>query len=215
MRIPFHSLAALLALAWPAAALPQSVPASPDEMHGGPHAMHAPMPHEAMKSSPGAARAPYDLQFLDTMSAHHQSAIEMAQLAEQRAGQDELKRLAKQMIEDQQREIGQMQEWKQQWYAGRDEALNMKMPGMAESMKGMQMDKLEAASGAAFDTLFIQMMSRHHEGAIKMARAAATRASHPELKALAKRMAEAQQKEVAQMAQWKKDWKAAAKPPAS
>jgi uncharacterized protein (DUF305 family) len=207
------SIAAVLlaALAGSPAAFSQSEPASPDELHGGPHAMIAPMPHETMKSSPGAAKAPFDLQFLDTMSAHHQSAIEMAQLAEQRAGHDELKKMAKKMIAEQQAEIRQMQDWKKQWYAGKGDAVNLRLPGMAASMKNMPMDKLEAASGAAFDTMFLQMMSRHHQGAIKMARTAATKASRPELKAMAGRMIEAQNQEVAQMAQWEKEWKVAAK----
>jgi len=34
-----------------------------------------------MKSSPNAANAPYDLQFLDTMIAHHQGAVDMAKIA--------------------------------------------------------------------------------------------------------------------------------------
>jgi uncharacterized protein (DUF305 family) len=38
----------------------------------------APHDHAAMVSSPGAAEAPYDLQFIDTMIAHHQGAIDMA-----------------------------------------------------------------------------------------------------------------------------------------
>jgi uncharacterized protein (DUF305 family) len=212
MRIAsMTSMASVLAaaLACPLPAFSQS--ASPDEIHGGPHAMIAPMPHETMKSSPGAARAPFDLQFLDTMAAHHQSAIEMAQLAEERAGNDALKRLAKQMIAEQQGEIKQMQEWKKQWYAGKGDALNLRMPGMAASMKDMPMDKLEAASGAAFDAMFVDMMRRHHQGAIRMARAAAAKAGHPELKEMAGKMIASQEQEAAQMAQWQKEWKPAAK----
>ena len=203
--------AGLAALAYSPLAWSQSMPASPDEMHGGPHAMIAPMPHETMKSSPGAAKAPFDLQFLDTMSAHHQSAVEMAQLAGERAGHDALKKMAKKMIADQQAEIKQMQDWKKQWYADKGDAVNLRLPGMAASMKDMPMDKLEAASGTAFETLFLQMMRRHHQGAIQMARAAVARASHPELKQMAGRMIEAQGQEATRMAQWEKEWKTAAK----
>jgi uncharacterized protein (DUF305 family) len=47
------------------------------------------------------------------------------------------------------------------------EAMNMKMPGMPESMKGISMEKLAAAKGEEFDLMFIDMMSQHHMGAIK------------------------------------------------
>lgn len=206
MRTAFIAPALLAVLAWPPAVLPQSTPAAPDAVHGGPHAMHAPMAQGAMRSSPGAAKAPFDLQFLDTMSAHHESAIEMAQLVEQRSARDALKRMAQKIIADQQREITQMQEWKRQWYEGKAEAINMKMPGMAASMRNMRMDRLEAASGDAFDALFLSMMRRHHEGAIVMARTAAAKAGHKELKEFAGRMAEAQKQEAVQMVQWQKEW---------
>ena len=39
------------------------------------------MNHSEMKSSPNAASAPYDLQFLDTMTHHHQGALDMAKVA--------------------------------------------------------------------------------------------------------------------------------------
>ena len=42
---------------------------------------HSTMNHSEMQSSPNAENAPYDLQFLDTMIAHHQGAVEMAKPA--------------------------------------------------------------------------------------------------------------------------------------
>jgi len=36
-------------------------------------------------------------------------------------------------------------------------------------MSGADMDKLEKASGAEFDTMFLTMMVEHHEGAVEMA----------------------------------------------
>lgn len=169
------------------------------------------MGHGAMQSSPGAEKAAFDHQFLDTMSAHHQSAIEMAQLVEKRSAHDELKQMAKKMIDDQQSEIKQMKDWKQQWYADKGDAVNMKMAGMMESMKSMSMDKLEASSGDAFDAMFIDMMTRHHQGAVKMAQTALKKAQHKEIKELAQKVVDEQKKEVAKMAKWKKEWKLASK----
>lgn len=170
---------------------------------------HSEMGHASMKmeSSPNAAKAPFDLQFIDTMVMHHRTATEMSGLVESRSARDELKKMAKEMIADQQGEIQRLEEWKQQWYAGKDAAVNMKMPGMAESMKDMPMEKLKAAKDDEFDAMFIDMMTRHHGGAVKMAQAAQGKAEHPEIKKLAQEVIREQQKEIAQMASWKKEWK--------
>jgi len=169
---------------------------------------HGPM---KMESSPNAAKAPFDLQFIDTVVMHHQSAIEMADLVESRSAHDELKKMAKKMTSDQQGEIQRLQEWKKQWYADKGDAVNMKMPGMVESMKDMPMDKLTAAKGDEFDAMFIDAMTRHHRGAIKMAEAAQGKAQHPEIKKLAQEVISEQKKEIAQMASWKKEWKLSGK----
>lgn len=167
------------------------------------------MQHGSMKSSPNATKAEYDHQFIDTMTMHHQSAIEMAQLVEERSERDELKQMARKVIDDQQKEIKQMQDWKQQWYAGKGDAVNMKLPGMAESMKNMAMDKLSAAKGKAFDAMFIDMMTRHHRGAVKLAQAAVGKLKHAEVKDLAQNVIDTQKKEIDQMTTWKKEWKLA------
>lgn len=172
---------------------------------GGAHSAHG--HHGAkMESSRHAAQAPFDLQFIDTMIMHHQSAIDMARLAESRAAHPELKRLARKMQADQQAEIGQMKAWRQQWYPGQPEAMNMDMPGMAKSME-MDMDKLTAARGNAFDAMFITMMKQHHRGAVTMAADALHKAGHAELKKLAQEVVAAQEREVALMEQWRKAWK--------
>ncbi|MFN2455363.1 MAG: DUF305 domain-containing protein [Pyrinomonadaceae bacterium] len=165
------------------------------------------MSHDSMmKSSPDAASAPYDLQFLDTMSEHHQAAIDMAKPAENKAQHMELKSLAKNIVADQQKEIAQMKSWRDAWFAGKPVAMNMEMSGMMDSMKGMDMGKLNAATGNDFDLMFIDMMTPHHAGAVTMAQEALTKAQHPEIKKLAQGIIDAQKKEIAQMNDWKKAW---------
>jgi uncharacterized protein (DUF305 family) len=147
-----------------------------DVAHGG-----------AMKSSLGAASAPFDLQFIDTMSEHHRSAIEMAKIAKEKAQRSELKAFAGRIIDAQQKENEQMKAWRDQWYAGKSPAINMEMSGMQDSM--MNMDKLRAARGSQFDLMFIEMMTLHHAGAIQMAKDALARAEHTEIKNLTRRVA--------------------------
>ena len=164
------------------------------------------MNHDAMQSSPNAATQPYDLQFIDTMTNHHQGAIEMAEMTLKKSGNAELKTFAQKIIDDQKKEIAQMKDWREKWYAGKPEAMNMEMPGMMDSVKMMAgdgMKKMEAATGKDFDLHFLDMMTPHHAGAVTMAKEALTRAEHPEIKTLAQTIIREQQKEIAQMADWK------------
>ncbi len=159
-----------------------------------------------MQSSPNAASQPYDLQFLDTMTAHHQSAIDIARPAVEKAQHAELKEFARKIIEDQEREIAEMRRYREQWYAGKPPAMNMEMPGMMDSMKGMDMNRMNAATGNEFDLMFLDMMTAHHAGATSMAREALTKAEHPEVKRLAQTIITEQEKEIAQMNKWKQAW---------
>lgn len=167
------------------------------------------MDHGSMQSSPNAASQPYDLQFIDTMANHHQGAIEMAEMALKKSNNAELRTFAQKIIDDQKKEITQMKDWREKWYAGKPESVNMQMPGMMDSMKmmaGDEMKKMEAASGKDFDVRFLDMMTPHHAGAVMMAKEALTRAEHPEIKTLAQAIIREQEKEIGQMADWKARW---------
>ncbi len=162
-----------------------------------------------MKSDPNAASAAYDLQFLDTMTAHHTSAIEMAEMVETKSQNAELKAFAKKIITDQNKEIAQMKDWREKWYAGKPAAKNMEMSGMMDSMKmmmGSEMKKMEDATGKEFDLMFLDMMSAHHKGATVMGREALTKAERPEIKTLANQIIKAQEAEIKMMADWKAKW---------
>lgn len=162
-----------------------------------------------MKSSPNAASQPYDLQFIDTMTRHHQGAVDMAKMALAKTGNEELKKFAEKIIDDQTREIGQMKDWRDKWFAGKPMAMNMEMPGMMDSMKMMSGDgmrKMEAMHGKEFDIMFLDMMTPHHAGAITMAREALTKSEHTEIKTLSQNIIKAQEAEIKQMANWKAKW---------
>ncbi len=159
-----------------------------------------------MQSSPNAASQPYDLQFLDTMTAHHQSAIDMARPAVTKAQHAELKTFAQKLITDQEAEIAEMRRYREQWYAGKPQAVNMEMPGMMDSMKGMDMNRMNTATGKEFDLMFLDMMTPHHAGATAMAREALTKAEHPEIKRLAQQIIDEQEREIGMMNKWKSSW---------
>jgi uncharacterized protein (DUF305 family) len=164
---------------------------------------------EMMKSDANAASAPYDLQFIDTMAHHHQGAIEMSEMVLKKSNNEELKKFAQKIIDDQRKEIAEMKQWREKWYGARPPAKNMEMPGMMDSMKMMQgedMKMMESAIGKDFDLAFLAMMSPHHEGAVAMAKDAFEKAEHQEIKTLAQNIIKAQDDEIKQMEKWKADW---------
>ena len=59
---------------------------------------------------------PFDLRFIDAMIPHHEGAIMMAQAALTSAQHDEIKQMAQAIIDAQQAEITQLQEWRAAWY---------------------------------------------------------------------------------------------------
>jgi uncharacterized protein (DUF305 family) len=77
---------------------------------------------EAMRSSMmmsgdlGAADDQFDLRFLNAMIPHHQGAVTMAQQALEKSDRPEVKKLAQDIVDSQQKEIDQMNQWKKAWY---------------------------------------------------------------------------------------------------
>ena len=63
---------------------------------------------EMMQSSPNAAKAPYDIQFLDTMAEHHREGIKMFKMAVDKAQSQELRDKAQMMADDQEKEISEL-----------------------------------------------------------------------------------------------------------
>jgi uncharacterized protein (DUF305 family)/predicted small secreted protein len=63
-----------------------------------------------------AEEKPFDRAFIDAMIPHHQSAIEMADVAREKSEIPEIEELAEGIISAQQKEIEQMTRWRQQWY---------------------------------------------------------------------------------------------------
>lgn len=77
-----------------------------------------------------------------------------------------------------------------------------------EMMMGMDqvVGMLENKSGDELDAAFINMMIPHHEGAVAMAESVVNRGNHSELKMLAQKIIDSQQKEIMQMKEWQSLW---------
>ncbi len=61
---------------------------------------------------------PFDAAFIDAMIPHHESAIEMAQVAQENTSNPQIRELAQGIVAAQQAEIQQMKDWRQEWYPG-------------------------------------------------------------------------------------------------
>lgn len=158
-----------------------------------------------MVSMLGAADSTYEMRFIDLMVPHHQSALMMAEDALTKAQHPELKSMAQMMIDAQRKEISQLKSWRQQWY-GDSAVAPMMMEGTdMESMGRMMVEHLGSAD-STYDDRFIDMMIPHHDGAVMMAEDALKKARKPELKTMAQKIIDDQNKEIAQMKQWRTQW---------
>ena len=70
---------------------------------------------DMVKSLKGKTGDDFDKAFISGMIEHHQGAINMANLAKQYAGHDEIKAMADAIISAQTSEINQMREWQKTW----------------------------------------------------------------------------------------------------
>src|SRR5207244_3212987 len=95
--------------------------------------MHAPKETMDMAADVEALRTagePFDRAFIDAMIPHHQSAIDAATLALAQADHPELKEVARTIAADQEREIGQMRQWRAAWYSAQaDRTISIRTTG--------------------------------------------------------------------------------------
>ncbi|GAA4237160.1 uncharacterized protein (DUF305 family) [Streptosporangium album] len=139
-----------------------------------------------------------DVMFAQMMIEHHKQAVDMANLAETRAKNPEVKDLAARIKAAQEPEIATMTGWLSEWGkpAAPSGGEEHSMPGM---MTGEDMKKLQAAEGTEFDRMFLEMMTAHHRGAIKMAKMEQARGVNPQTKELVKTIETTQQTEIEEM----------------
>lgn len=116
----------------------------------------------------GAIYTEADVHFMQGMIAHHGQAIYMSRLATSRGASPRLLKFATKIDQSQRTEIILMQDWlraNNQAVPDTSSYHGMMMPGM---LTDEQLAQLGAAQGAEFDRLFLELMIKHHEGALKM-----------------------------------------------
>jgi uncharacterized protein (DUF305 family) len=112
-----------------------------------------------------------DVRFMQGMISHHAQALEMTELLDTRTGSDAMRQMARRIELSQEDEIAMMQDW----LRARDQTVTeidahhapgwQPMPGM---LTAEEMESLAEPEGAAFDRLFLDLMIKHHRGALTM-----------------------------------------------
>jgi uncharacterized protein (DUF305 family) len=143
-----------------------------------------------------------DIEFAQMMIPHHQQAIDMAKMAAEKASDPKVKDLASRVEGAQDPEIQQMTDLLESWGASTETST----PGMDHgdmSGEGMmtdeEMQQLEQATGVDFDQMWLQMMIKHHQGAVSMAKTEVEQGSNADAKALAQQIIDAQEAEITEM----------------
>ncbi|OAP29175.1 MULTISPECIES: DUF305 domain-containing protein [Amycolatopsis] len=146
-----------------------------------------------------------DVAFAQQMIPHHQQALEMAKMVPSRGSDPKVADLAGRIDRAQDPEIRQMQGWLKTWGVA---ATSHSMPGghemsgdhtMTGMMSGADLKSLEAAKGPDFDRSWLDLMIKHHQGAVEMAKTELAHGADAGAKALAQRIADAQEAEIAEM----------------
>lgn len=152
-------------------------------------------------SSGQAGHVDADVEFVQQMIPHHEQAVMMSEMAEQRADSQELVSLAERIEAAQAPEIEQMQAMLARWGEDGEGAAHGAHHGMAGMMDEDRMDALRDGSGTAFDQMWLESMIEHHEGAVEMSRTQLDEGEDPEALALAETIIEAQEAEIVEMEQ--------------
>lgn len=155
-----------------------------------------------------------DGAFIEEMTAHHESAIEMAEIASERGQHPEIQSLAQDIIASQGEEISEMEQIHQGLFDAPVGGVEHDSLGLDADAMGMAHDPmtLEDAGDNEFDQEFIDMMIPHHQGAIRMARIELADGQDEELQTISEAIIEAQSREIAEMNEWREQWFGAPSP---
>ncbi|MDP3858731.1 MAG: DUF305 domain-containing protein [Stagnimonas sp.] len=159
-----------------------------------------------------------DIRFAQFMSLHHHQAVVLSQMMRGTVSPPVLV-LAETIRSEQQLELGEMRGWLRIWgqphlpenrsmewmLLGRsppDDALRQYLLDCQNTPSGMtglatdaELGELHRLQGAARERRYLELMLRHHEGGLPMARFAVENAGHPAVRTLAQRIVIDQQRE--------------------
>ncbi len=158
----------------------------------------------------GHTSASIDQQFIDMMVPHHEGAVAMGRIAQQRAEHPEVRTMANDVVKAQSAEMAQMKSWRMMWY-GNDQTPGMgSMPMMDGMDMGQSRDMMASIerlkTATPFDKAFIEEMVPHHQTAIAGARIARDKGQRAEIRKVAEDVIRVQTEEIGKMQGWYASW---------
>ncbi|MBB4933214.1 uncharacterized protein (DUF305 family) [Lipingzhangella halophila] len=165
---------------------------------GAPGDSPAPVPTEDLEQGEDPDHNEADAKFMVHMIEHHKQALEMSELAEDRADRDAIVSIAERIYDGQDAEIKAMQGWVNSNVENPEdyEIDHSEMKGMASPE---EMDELEGSSGDDFDQLFVDLMVTHHEGGVTMAENVLINGSSDTISGFANEVISTQRGEIARL----------------
>jgi uncharacterized protein (DUF305 family) len=184
-----------------------------------------PVPTPTADAGVDLAGLDFDLIFLDAMIPHLQNSADMAIVAHERSTRTEIIDFTAQEIPILQAQVDAMRLWRAEWYPDAPtliqlqlvQAMNMKLtdsPGvggvagleeMDASHRDADLAELCAGSGDV-DLAYIDSVIAHNSSSLILARAAADRSTHREIRELSNMMISMQQFEIDQLLAWRNAW---------
>lgn len=153
----------------------------------------------ADEPAPRRNQSQFEIKFLKNMIDHHNMAVMMAQLCEERAIHPELESMCEDIATAQAAEILEMQEWLSDWYGITYETQ------MSKQMQ-RQLDALATLHGRRFEIVFMSMMINHHEKAVREGHECLRKAYHDDLIDLCEGIVTTQTMEISQLEAWLHTW---------
>ncbi|MDY6995313.1 MAG: DUF305 domain-containing protein [Actinomycetota bacterium] len=149
-----------------------------------------------------------DVAFASSMVPHHKQAVELATMAPEHTDNPAVLAVADQIAATQVPEINILNVFLVQWnenpeigsggHAGHGQSMQGSMQGTVDDAT---LARLESLQGPEFDTLWLESMISHHQGAIQMAEAEVADGENVDAVAMAEMMVSTQQAEIEQMRQ--------------
>ena len=149
------------------------------------------------KSEKASSYNQEDIDFAQGMIPHHKQAILMSNLVATQSSNEEIKKLALQIIDAQDPEIKLLNRLLKGFDADTEKMSHdmSKMDGMGMASDA-DLDELRNSNGTEFDELFLNAMIKHHEGAVEMANEVIEMGKNPEIISLASDIVKAQNEEI-------------------
>lgn len=142
----------------------------------------------------------FEIEYVNQIIPHHQGALEMSAAVVDRAPNQKVRDAAARIIEDQEREIGELTTFLRDTYGEEVQ------PDGRMAMDPSMMEQIVSADPAMAEQMFLLGMREHHETAIEMGEIALEKAQSEEIISQAEKMVSSQQAEQDEFAGYLRDF---------